>query len=166
MSKGEKKSTRRGKVWGGSLCKQAEINKSNATWDYWILVLSGSAFQHHEKVSRGKGRHVHERSVDWGRTVWGTQGYLADTEVPPRETARITHSACKQHDTIIKGFNNCIINGLLCNTVIVTKIQCFASERSWSSQQNLDIPMKPDMGTKISQVFLQVTHMSALGNLA
>lgn len=26
--------------------------------------------------------------------------------------------------------------------------------------------MKPDMGTKISQVFLQVTHVSAHGNLA
>lgn len=26
--------------------------------------------------------------------------------------------------------------------------------------------MKPDVGTKISQVFLQVTHVSALGNLA
>lgn len=75
-------------------------------------------------------------------------------------------TACKQRNTIIKGLNNCDINRLLCNTVIVTKIQRFASERSWSSQQSLNIPMKSDVGTKISQVFLQVTHVSAHGNLA
>lgn len=33
-SRGEEKVHTEGKEWGGSLCEQAEINKSSATWDY------------------------------------------------------------------------------------------------------------------------------------
>lgn len=80
-------------------------------------------------------------------------------------TARITHCLQATQYNYERTYK-LYYNALLCNTVIVTKIQRFASEHSWSSQQSLNIPMKPDVGTKISQVFLRVTHVSAHGNLA
>lgn len=152
----ERKSPHGGETSGAAPCEPAEINKSNATCDYWILVLSGSAFQHHEKFSEGNagtltnGLETEDEKYEVLKDISLTPKFLSE-----RRLGSLT--ACKQRNTNI--------NGLLCNTVIVTKIQRFASECSWSSQQSLNIPMKSDMGTKISQVFLQVTHVSAHGNL-
>jgi hypothetical protein len=125
-------------------------NEKQRWYHIWSLnfVFHDSVFQDCKKFSLQKWRQFH-------KYILKTNGLLT-FHVSPGEIARITHSAYKQWNLFI--------------TVLSATWQLWLKpivpECSWPWQRNLNIPMRYDMGVKISLAFLHVTCMLAHGDSA